>query len=92
VKDNASFANLAHLGQAVNLKTAGIGQDRFIPVHEIMQVAMLADNLCAGPQHQVKGIAQYDLGTDVGQFFRCHSFDCAIGADRHEGRCFDGAA
>ena len=86
------LADLAHLRQAVDLEAAGIGEDRAFPVHEAMQVAMPADDVGAGPQHQVEGVAEDDLGAQVFQLLRRHGLDRAVGADRHEGRGLHRAA
>ena len=60
--------------QAEHLKAARIGQDRALPAHEAVQaVAMQADDLGTGPQHQVKGIAEHDLGTERLELLRASS-------------------
>jgi hypothetical protein len=61
-------------------------------MHEIVQVAVPADDLGAGPQHQVEGIAENDLRAALDEFLRRHRLDRAVGADRHERRRFDAAA
>ena len=55
-------------------------------MHEIVQVAVRLDDLGAGAQPQMKGIAEQNLCPDAAHFFRGHGFYRAIGADRHEGR------
>ena len=42
-----------------------------------------------GPEQQVKGIAQDNLGTDALEFLRRNRLDRAVRADRHEGRRID---
>jgi hypothetical protein len=59
-----------------------------MPVHKIVQIAMLADDISAGPQHQMKSISQNDLGTGSHEFLRRHGFDRAISTHRHECRGF----
>ena len=49
---------------------------------------MRRDHFQPGPQPQVEGIAEHDVGADVLQLDRRHRLDRAIGADRHEGRGF----
>jgi len=49
-----------------------------------MQAAVLADDLGAGPQHEVKRVAEQDLGARAGHVLGTHGLDRAIGADGHE--------
>lgn len=56
-----------------------------MPIHEFVQATMFADDLGAGPQHQVKRVAKNDFRAVGGHFFGSHALDRAIGADRHEG-------
>jgi hypothetical protein len=60
---HALLAHLAQIRQRPDLKAAGIGQDRLVPAHEMMQAAQPLHPLRPGPQHQVIGIAQKDIGT-----------------------------
>jgi hypothetical protein len=57
-----------------------------------MQAAVREDDLRAGPQHQMEGVAQHDLRADAFQFLGCHRLHGAVGAHGHEGRRFDDAA
>ena len=56
-------------------------------MHEPMQIAMRLNYFGTGSKHQVKGIAQDNLGTRGLDFFRRHGLDRAISTDWHEGRC-----
>ena len=56
-----------------------------------MQSTVRGDDFEAGAQPQVKGVAEADLGADLVQVTRGHCFNRAVGADRHEDRCFDDA-
>ncbi len=58
------FTDFAHLAQGKHLKTAGIGENRTLPLHKVVQVAMLLDDLGTRAQHKVEGVAQDDLGSD----------------------------
>ena len=58
---------------------------------EAVQTTPARHHFVAGAQVQVVGVAEDDLGTDLLQLFRQHPFDRALGADRHEGRCFNPA-
>jgi hypothetical protein len=46
-------------------KAAGVGQDRPVPAHEACAGRHARDDLQPGPQPQVKGVAEADLGADV---------------------------
>ena len=82
---------LAQLAERHHLEAARIGQDRTRPVHEPVQPAQRRHPLGAGPQHQVEGVAQHDLGAGLGDRLRQHRLDGAGGAERHEGRRLDRA-
>ena len=62
------------------------------PAGEFMQAAKPRHALGAGPQHQMIGIAQDDVGADAAHLVHIHRLDRAAGADRHEGRRADFAA
>jgi len=57
-----------------------------------MQIPMLADDLRAGPQHQMKSVAQDDLGPRIPQFLRGHGLDRTVGTHGHEGWGLDSTA
>ena len=44
-----------------DLEAARVGQDRPVPAHEPVQPAELGDQLVAGPEVQVVGVAEQDL-------------------------------
>ena len=69
--------------------TTGVRQDWALPGHKIMQVTHSLDDLCAGAQHQVKGIAEHNLGAGKLHLFRGHRLDGAVGPYRHERRGID---
>ena len=89
---DALLLDLAHRSQTEHLKTTGIGKDRPLPLHEVVQVAVALDHLGAGSQPEVKGVAQDDLRTDRFDVPRQHALDGTVGAYRHEGRRFHGSA
>ncbi len=80
------LGDAAQLAQAEHLKTARVGQNGPVPVHEIMQVAVRPDNVSARPQHQVEGVTQQYLRAAFGHLLGAHGLDGAVGADRHERR------
>ncbi len=91
-KVDARFADLAALGQAEHLESAGISENRPVPMHEPVQPAVQAHHFDAGPQHQMKGVAQDDLAAGLAQFLGRHRLDGAVGAHRHEHRRLHAAA
>ena len=64
LENDATLVELAQLGEAHHLETAGIGKDRMRPVHEPMQAAELGDTLGARRQHQVIGVGEHDVGAE----------------------------
>ncbi len=57
-KGDAVRIDLAHVGQAKDLVAARIGQDRPIPVHELVQPAHALHEVGARAQKEVIGIGQ----------------------------------
>jgi hypothetical protein len=85
------FADVRKFLKAENLKPAGVCQNWTVPVHEIMEAAKLANQFMTGPDKQVVGVSQYDLGPQLQKIFRSHSLDRGLGTNRHENRCLYGA-
>ena len=56
------LGELAEVGQAHHLEAARVGQDRPLPVHQAVQPPEPRHPLGPGPQHQVIGIAEQDVG------------------------------
>jgi hypothetical protein len=54
------------------------------PVHEAVQAARAADDVHAGSDPEVVGVAQDDLGFQLPKFVRMDTLDGALGAHRHE--------
>ena len=90
-KGHALLLDLAHGTEAEHLEAAGVGQDRALPLHEIVQVAVLLDHLGARTQPQVKGVTQDHFRAGGDDVTRQHALDRAVSTDRHEGRGLDGA-
>ena len=53
-------------------------------MHELVQAAMFADDIHARAEHQMKRIAENNLGSARRHFFRRDAFDRAVGAYWHE--------
>ncbi len=84
---DAVLSDLAHLRQREHLEATGIRQDRTVPVHELVQTAVFADDFRARPQHEVEGITENDVSAALRDFFRRHAFHRPVSADRHERGC-----
>jgi hypothetical protein len=85
------LADLAQFTQAEDLKSAAVRQDRMIPVHEAVQTAQMFYQAMPGPQIQMVGIGQDDLGIDRQKVFGGHGLDGRIGTHRHEYGGFNAA-
>ena len=59
-----------------------------MPVFKLVQPAKLLHHVLPRAHPQVKGVAQNNLRAHVVQALRHYAFDSAIGAHRHEDRCF----
>ena len=87
---DAVVADLPQLRQAEDLEAAAVGQDRAVPAHE-RDAGRPSSRMSSlpGPQVQVIGVPEDDLGADLAQVDRGHGLDRALGADRHEDRRLD---
>ena len=91
-EEHALVGDLAEVAQAEDLESAGVGEDGARPGHEFVQPAELADQLVAGPQEQVIGVGEDDLGVELaGQIALHDAFDRGLRADGHEDGRFDDA-
>src|SRR5262249_3337655 len=75
--------------KAIDLKAAAIGEDRPPPAHEAMQPAQLGNQLIAGPQGEVVGVAEENLHADLFKLRGRESFDGGLVADGRENGRFD---
>ncbi len=57
-EQHAFFGDLAQAVEAEDLESAGIGEDRPRPGHELVQSAELPDGLVPGPQEKMIGVAR----------------------------------
>ena len=86
---HALFCDLAQIAEAEHLEAAAVGEDRTIPVHEAVETAELTNKLMPWPQIQVIGIGKNDLRFCIFELIGRQGLDGGLGADRHEGWCFD---
>ena len=87
LEGHAVLGDPSQFAQTEDLETARICQDGPLPAHEVMQAAVQPDDIDTRAQHEVEGVAEDHTGTAVRDLLRRHRLDCAIGSDRHEGRC-----
>jgi len=79
-------------GERHDLEAAGIGQDRPLPLAELMEPAEPRHALGARAEHQMVGVAQDDVGAEGLDLVHRDCLDRAGRADRHEGGRADLAA
>ena len=89
---DALFRELAQPREAHHLEPAAIGQDRPLPVHELVQPAQPVHPLRPRTQHQVIGVAQQDIRPGLAHRLGQHRLDGRRRAHRHEGGRADLAA
>ena len=70
---HGGLADLAQIRQRHHLETAGIRQHRAIPSREALQTAECGDALSSGPQHQMIGIAEHDIGAGLAHVAPVHA-------------------
>ena len=86
-KIDALLLDLPQTGQGEHLKAAGVGQNRPVPGHKLMQSAQIVDHLVTGPQVQMVGVGKLHLTTDVFQVCRAEGpLDGSLSADIHKYR------
>ena len=59
---HAVLGDLAQAAEAVHLEAAGVGEDRALVLHEVVQAAELLQRGQAGAQVEVVGIGEHALG------------------------------
>ena len=85
------FRQFAQPRQAHNLKAAGIGQNRLIPVHKFVQAAHFFNQISPRTKHQMVSVAEQNLCACCRDGFRHHGFYRAAGANGHKCRRINSA-
>ena len=85
---HALFGDFTNIAKAEDLEAAGVGEDRPLPLHKIVQIAVQFHDFLARAQPQVEGVAEDNLRASGFNFFRRHPFYGAVGANRHKTRRF----
>ena len=86
---DAIVVDRSRISEREDLKATRVRQDRAVPRHEAMEATQLCDEIFAGLEMKVIGVAQQDLRADRLQLVRIDTFDCAERADRHKDRSLD---
>src|SRR5262245_54176019 len=90
-KPHRALVDLAQIGKRHDLETAGVGEDRQRPVHELMQATECGDAFGARTQHEMVGISENDVGARVAYRVRREPLHCSLRTDGHEGWRLDAA-
>ena len=80
----------AQVGEAIDLKAAGVGEHGARPADEAMQPAHATDSLMSGAQIEMIGIAENDLRVQLLENVLRNGLDGAGGSHGHEHRGFHG--
>lgn len=83
---HAVFFNLPNFRQTKNLKTAAVGENGQIPIHEFVQATGGADDGESGTQVEMVSIAENNLRAHLMKFARVERLDAGLRADGHEHR------
>ena len=75
LKLHSVLCNLSQFRQRKNLVTATVGQDRSVPIHELMQAAEMFDYFDSRPDEQMIRIPENDLSVHFVQFAWTHCLD-----------------
>ena len=90
-KRHPFFRHFCKPVQAEHLKSAAVGEDGLVPVHETVQAAQIFNDLMAGTKVQVIGVSEDDLRAAIHEIFRRQCFDRRLRSHRHERRSFYGS-
>ena len=92
-KIDALLLDLAQGRKREHLESAGVRQDRAIPVHKLMEPSHLTHQLITGPQVEVVSVGKFDLTAHFPQIVGGDTaLDGGLGADIHENRRLHDAA
>ena len=84
LKPHPLAPNAVQLGETPHLEPAGIGQQQPIPGHEAVQSPHLADEPMPGPQVEMVGVAEDDLGAQLPQIGLAKGLHRSLRPHRHE--------
>ena len=85
-KHDPVVRELHELLVAEDLEAAGVGEDRPVPLHELMKSAELADDVDAGTHGEVIGVGEHDMCPNLLERLREDALDRPLRAHGHEDR------
>ena len=85
-KGHTVGVQLTPVGQTEHLIAAGVGQNRSVPAHKVMQASQAFDPLVTGAQIKMVGIGQQDGSAQFSQVARLKRLDVGGSAHRGKGR------
>ena len=88
---HAGVGNSPTAFEAEDLIAAAVGEEGAIPSDEAVQSPLAGDQVLAGPEVQMIGVAQDDSCAGLHQMRMGQRLDGALRADRHEDRGLDDA-
>jgi serine/threonine-protein kinase len=68
-----------------DLEAAGVGDDRPLPAHELVEAAELADQLVPGREEEVERVAEHHVVAELGGLGDLERLDHGLGGQRDEG-------
>jgi hypothetical protein len=86
---HAGLGDFSDFRKGPDLEAAGVGEHGAVPSGEGVEAAEFFDDLGAGAEPEVVGIAKDDLGVDHVEVVGMEGFDRSLGADGHENGGFD---
>jgi len=89
---HAVLLDFANLGEAENLEAAAVGENGFGPVDELVEITGGGDDVEAGAEMEMVGVAENDLRAHLEEFARVEGLNAALCADGHEHGRFNDAA
>ena len=88
-KRDAVFGQPAQFAEAENLEAAGVGENRPVPRHKVVQAAQPANGLDPGTKVEMVSVAEENLDPEFFKKMLRNAFDRTHGTDGHEHRSFD---
>jgi hypothetical protein len=77
------------MAKGEDLKTTGVGQDRPLPTHHLVESSQFANRVGSRPDGEMVCVGEDHLGANRTQLIRGHPFYGALGSDRHESGSLD---
>lgn len=85
------MSDFSKLAETEYLISAAVGENWFLPIHELMETAHLLHDIHSGTEIQMVRIPKNYLSTNLHQFTLLNRFYRPLCADGHKNRRFDNA-